>query len=467
MTIEDSLSEQPFYNAPISKRKSNKLTNQELLQVLPFYDSVGITKKDTAFRNYVSTYSVEIMDRESLLDTLHLSRTSINELLTDFLRERRGFKYFLTDRVTLKKFQGNNFIINRPYFNSKTKTVINDRYFIKDSFEELTNRLNQWTNEASGWIINKVEDFYINIANYEPLSGSSYILLPKELNNSMTGLINIKDKDLKYFMRCHIKLINPTDSDPERINKQDKKISSTLDYSGIDFPMKTHDYQLVEERFEMNVAVFCYENKIYPLYISKNSNTQVLNVLLITSKEKSHYVFIKDFDRLMYSKAKTKNQHKNFLCMACLQNFTTEEILSNHRKQYLLINGCQAVNYESGIIKVKNSEKQVPIPFKIYADTECFLKRTNSYKVEHITKNQEHFPNSIGAKLVCIGDRFNLPVIIFKGEKFVNKFIKWIFRQQKQIKRVIKEHFNKELIMTTQDEEVYNNSQICWIVMKS
>ena len=30
--------------------------------------------------------------------------------------------------------------------------------------------------------------------------------------------------------------------------------------------------------------------------------------------------------------------------MACLQNFTTEEVLSNHKKQRLLINGCQAVN---------------------------------------------------------------------------------------------------------------------------
>ena len=76
--------------------------------------------------------------------------------------------------------------------------------------------------------------------------------------------------------------------------------------------MKTHDHELVEERFEMNVSVFCHENKIYPSYISKKSNSQVLNVLLITSEEKSHYVFIKDFDRLIYSKAKTKNQHKSF-----------------------------------------------------------------------------------------------------------------------------------------------------------
>ena len=57
------------------------------------------------------------MDRESLMDTFALSRTSINELFTNLLRERRGFKYFLTARVTLKKRQDKNFIINRPYFN--------------------------------------------------------------------------------------------------------------------------------------------------------------------------------------------------------------------------------------------------------------------------------------------------------------------------------------------------------------
>ena len=140
------------------------------------------------------------MDRESLMDTLDLSRTCLSELFTDLLRERRGFKYFLTARVTLKKRQSNNFIINRPYFNSKIKTVINNRYFIKDSFEEQINKIDQWTSEVSGWIIDRVANSYINIANYEPLSGSSYIPLHKELHNSIKGLINIKNKDLKCFM---------------------------------------------------------------------------------------------------------------------------------------------------------------------------------------------------------------------------------------------------------------------------
>ena len=64
----------------------------------------------------------------------------------------------------------------------------------------------------------------------------------------------------------------------------------------------------------------------------KNLKIKMLNLLLITEKGKSHYVFIKDFNRLMFSRAKHKDKH---YCMSCLQCFTTEEILSNHKKQCL------------------------------------------------------------------------------------------------------------------------------------
>ena len=191
----------------------------------------------------------------------------------------------------------------------------------------------------------------------------------------------------------------------------------------------------------MQVNVFCYGNKVYPLYISKKSYDQTLNLLLITEQGKSHYVFIKDFNRLMFSR--TNHIDKKHHCMSWLQSFTTEEILSNHKKQCLLINGCQAVNYESGTIKFTNHNKQIPILFKIYADTECFLKRVNSYKGEHTAKYQEHIPNSIGAKLVSIVDRFTLPSIIFKGKDCINKFITWELDEQKWTKQIIKHYFNK------------------------
>ena len=174
--------------------------------------------------------------------------------------------------------------------------------------------------------------------------------------------------------------------------------------SYLNIELNVNDYELIEDRFSMNVNVFGYEYKVHPLYVWKKSHTQVPNLLLISQERKSHYVFIKDFNKLMYSS--TKHKDRKHYCMYYLQNFTRDEIFDSHKKQCLFINGTQAVSYESAIIKFKNYENQSPIVFKIYADTECFVKRTNSYESERTKKYQKHIPNSIGAKLVCNDNRF-------------------------------------------------------------
>ena len=75
------------------------------------------------------------------------------------------------------------------------------------------------------------------------------------------------------------------------------------------FPLDINNYEKIEDRFQMQVNVFGYENKVYPLYISKKSYDQTLNLLLITEKVKSHYVFIKDCNRLMSSRTKHKGKN--------------------------------------------------------------------------------------------------------------------------------------------------------------
>ena len=98
----------------------------------------------------------------------------------------------------------------------------------------------------------------------------------------------------------------------------------------------------------------------------------------------------------MYSK--TKDKDRKHFCMSCLQNFTTKEILNSHRERCLLINKTQAVKYETGTIKFKNFNNQKPIPFKIYADTECLLKRINIDGGRYTNLYQKNIPDSIGAK---------------------------------------------------------------------
>ena len=205
--------------------------------------------------------------------------------------------------------------------------------------------------------------------------------------------------------------------------------------------MKAKDYEIIEERFHINVNVSGYENTFF-CFVSKKSNEKVLNVLLISNEENSHYVFIKDFNRLMYSTVKTKNYYKRHFCMSCLQNFTIKEILNKHKKQCLLINDTQAIKYETGAINFINFNKQKPIPFKIYADSEWLLKRVNIQLGKHTKLYQKHIHNPIGAKLVCIDDKFTSKTKMFTGSNCIKEFIEWIFEQKKCYNQII----NKKLI---------------------
>ena len=65
-------------------------------------------------------------------------------------------------------------------------------------------------------------------STYRPLSGSSYMDLSVELRSPRKGLINIKNKDQKCFLWCHVRHINPSKEHPERITKEDINLLSIL-----------------------------------------------------------------------------------------------------------------------------------------------------------------------------------------------------------------------------------------------
>ena len=93
-------------------------------------------------------------------------------------------------------------------------------------------------------------------------------------------------------------------------------------------------------------------------------------------KNKSHYVYIKDFDRFMFHK--TKNKNKKYFCKSCLQCFSSKNVLTEHKEVCLSINGTRSVKLKEGTIKFKNAFKQIQVPFKIYSDFECILKSVES-----------------------------------------------------------------------------------------
>ena len=74
-----------------------------------------------------------------------------------------------------------------------------------------------------------------------------------------------------------------------------------------------------------------------------------MDLLLLINNDKSHYVYIKDFDRFLFHKTKQKNK-KSFY-RNCFQCFSTENVLIKHKENCLSINGKQSVKLEEGIIE--------------------------------------------------------------------------------------------------------------------
>ena len=106
--------------------------------------------------------------------------------------KQKVFKYQITVKVLLKKYKPNEEIEFTPvYFNSSTKTIINNRYKLEHAFQEILFRIDAWINKGSGWIIESIESQYINISTHRLLEGSSYVDLPIELKHPRKVIKNV------------------------------------------------------------------------------------------------------------------------------------------------------------------------------------------------------------------------------------------------------------------------------------
>ena len=92
---------------------------------------------------------------------MSVSKNSIKNLFDELLREKRGFKCIISVKIILKKrISDNEFDPKTLHFNSLVKRVINQRYHLNDSFQEILNLLDVWINEGSEWVIDEIKGLY-------------------------------------------------------------------------------------------------------------------------------------------------------------------------------------------------------------------------------------------------------------------------------------------------------------------
>ena len=466
------------------RQEFKKSTNKDIIQLRLSEKSeeakqkrkIKINEKAKALKGYTKSFEIGIKNNKDPLKQLQSTRKGIKFHIESILKSMKGLKFVENLKVTFKKNSKNEIITKTAYFNSKPKTIINKTQIteeLQSSKHEILNITAQWISEGSGWTIESVDNHYLNIVQYEPMKGSSYIELPQELKHHKKGLINMKNNDNECFRWCHIRYLNPQEKDPQRIKKIDKEYINQLDYSGIEFPVTVKQYNKIEKQNEININVFGYENKQpYPIYISKEKYEKHLELLLITEDDNKHYVLIKDFNRFMFNQ--TKHEHRKHFCMYCLQCFSSEEVLKNHKDNCIQLNGEQAIKMpdkSNNTLKFNNFHKQQPVPFVIYADFEAITEKISGCRPNNnksfTEAYQKHTDCGFGYKVVCCyDDKYTQPMKIYRGEKTVYTFLEYMLDEVKYCKRIIKKEFNKPLNMTKENEEEFQKADECHICNK-
>ena len=107
----------------------------------------------------------------------------------------------------------------------------------------------------------------------------------------------------------------------------------TLNFEGIPFPVQLRDlpkFEAQNPKISVNVISPDPENKSYTIdYVSPHrQRPHHINLLLLHNTDTQHYVWIKDFSRLLGDRM--QHEHASFVCNGCPNVFSSQYVLDNY-----------------------------------------------------------------------------------------------------------------------------------------
>ena len=404
--------------------------------------------------------------------------STVKPTILTFLRENPNIKIQLVLKCVMSRTDlvTGEVEYTDAYFDSYYEINFQD-VDVSDLYKTMTDKIlesfAEYQQKGSNWVFNSIEELILNTAKYEPLSGSSYIPLPKALANKK-AIINLKNDDEQCFKWCIARALNPVEYHPERITKSLQLQAEKLKWGDLKFPMKLSQIARFEKLNNTSVNVYGYDKKVYPLRVNKQSQTDYshhVNLLLISKGEKKHYCLIKNISRLLSSQVSTK-EHKKFFCLRCLNSFGRQDLLDKHLE---LCGENEAVRIkmpeEGTFLQFKNNHKSMDVPFVIYADFELIMRKLRSVqrkekklKESYTEKKLLHVPVSFSYYVKCSFDDSKSKVVEFtalsKDEDVAQKFVDSL---EQEVRIIYKSHPRKKMIFTKEDHDIYIESESCWM----
>ena len=153
---------------------------------------------------------------------------------------------------------------------------------------------------GSNWQFVAVLSLEIHLVDFQPLSGSTFIHLPKKIADKK-AVINMENRDDQCFKWSVTRALNPVVKNASLITEKLEEQSEKLNWSGLEFPVKLKQIRIFEkENPKISANVFGFE-VVFPLQISKTKRTQIVNLLLISDVEKKTLYRNQEYEQIAQS----------------------------------------------------------------------------------------------------------------------------------------------------------------------
>ena len=328
-----------------------------------------------------------------------------------------------------------------------------------DVTSQLEHQIQIQETKESGWIFDKINSMKLSFYKTGELNGSSFVKIP--LRSS--AILNIQNVDKYCFLWSILAHLHPCDnSHPSRV-KNYLQYFNELNVDGFDFTngFRCSDVHKFNELNNLSVNIYelnfyqdgdQWKHNLIPVEISKNESDTIIDLLIY----KNHYALIKKLNVFL------GDHHKNFICRRCLNSYTSENALINHKEKCGKDNICTIRTSSDSHIYWKKHFHKNPLYFRIIADFEADNevdgsnignKTTNIYKQNPVL-NGYYIISEL--EDVLKSGYYESPL----GYDNVDWFVKEIIKLENKMAFYFK-NTKKDIIMTQEDKEKFDNNNIC------
>ena len=92
-------------------------------------------------------------------------------------------------------------------------------------------------------------------------------------------------------------------------------------------------------------------------------------------------------------------------------------------------------------------------------------KKVSDKNGSYTEKYQTHISCSFADKVVCVDNKFSKDVV-YRGKNAANQFINAVLKEYDYCKKIMKKDFDKNLVMSVDEEERFHLANSCWICNK-